>query len=196
MGPSGCGKSTLLQFLAGTLGKDMDARGEVYLQERRLSELPSERRGVGVVFQEPLLFPHLKVWENVAYAWRVRGVSKSEQQNRAESALSRLGLQELSERYPEHLSGGEKSRVSILRAWVWEPDWVLMDEPLSALDSNSKDQVVGLVLTLHEVRPVPLVWVTHLEEDHLKLGTRGLRAQVSLQGQRKVTRFDSDSKHG
>jgi molybdate transport system ATP-binding protein len=137
LGPNGSGKSTTLACIAGTI----EYEGSVAVNGRVLDELPTEKRRVGVVFQDYLLFPHLTVLENVAFGPRSTGTGKREARAAASAWLDRLGIGALSTRYPRELSGGQSQRVALARAIAAEPDVLLLDEPLAALDVEIRDDV-------------------------------------------------------
>jgi molybdate transport system ATP-binding protein len=137
LGPNGAGKSTAVAALAGLI----PAEGHVRLGDRELGDLPPERRRVGVVFQDYLLFPHLSVLENVAFGPRSSGVAKAAARAAAGEWLERLGIADLSPRHPRDLSGGQAQRVAVARALASEPALLLMDEPLAALDVEVREEV-------------------------------------------------------
>jgi molybdate transport system ATP-binding protein len=153
VGPNGGGKSTVLGAIAGLV----DADGSVSLEGRDLAVLPADRRGVGVVFQDFLLFPHLTVRDNVAFPLRVRGVARAA----AEPWLERFDLAELAERHPSQLSGGQAQRVALARALASQPEVLLLDEPMAALDVEVRDEVrADLARYLREFDG-PTIVVTH-----------------------------------
>jgi ABC-type sulfate/molybdate transport systems ATPase subunit len=135
VGPNGAGKSTIVQAIAGLL----DAEGSVRLDGRALDALPPERRRVGLVFQDHLLFPHLSVLENVAFGPRAQG--RRDARARASAQLERLGVADLANRRPSQLSGGQSQRVALARALVADPEVLLLDEPLAALDVEVREDV-------------------------------------------------------
>jgi molybdate transport system ATP-binding protein len=137
LGPNGSGKSTTLAAIAGTI----DYSGTVTVGDRSLDDLPTEKRRVGVVFQDYLLFPHLSVLENVAFGPRSAGVPKRDSRAAASEWLDRLGISSLADSYPRNLSGGQAQRVALARALAAEPDVLLLDEPLAALDVEIRDEV-------------------------------------------------------
>src|SRR5579859_5779026 len=131
LGQSGSGKSTLLRIIAGLT---TPSAGKVFINDADVSNVPTQRRGVGFVFQNYALFPHLTVFENIAYPLRIRGIAGDEIRRRVEQALHRVNLVGLGDRYATQLSGGQQQRVAVARALVYEPAVLLMDEPLGALD--------------------------------------------------------------
>ena len=175
VGPSGSGKSTLLRLLAGLLPLKS---GSVSLGGIDLVRVPVEKRGCGMVFQDGALFPALSVIENVAYGLRVRGVPFQERTERALAGLKRVGLENRAQSSIGGLSGGERQRVAFLRALIWEPKYLLLDEPFSALDGMTRGAVQEVLLDLHRDCPVPLILVTHDEQDLQKLATRRVEART------------------
>jgi molybdate transport system ATP-binding protein len=161
VGPNGAGKSSILSAVAGLA----EARGSVRLGERDLAALPAERRGVGVVFQDFLLFPHLSVRDNVAFAQRVRLGGWREARAAAEPWLERLDLVALADRHPGALSGGQAQRVALARALASEPDVLLLDEPMASLDVEVRDEVrADLARHLRDFGG-PAIVVSHDRED-------------------------------
>ena len=163
MGPSGCGKSTLLSFIAGTLGKPFIASGEVRLNGQSLSALPVEARNVGILFQDPLLFPHMTVLENLIFA--ARSGNHTDKRHAALSSLQTVQLEQYANQYPNQLSGGQAARVSLMRTLIAEPDALLLDEPFSKLDKQTRCQFRSLVFGIIAQRKIPAVLVTHDEDD-------------------------------
>ncbi|MFY0992086.1 ATP-binding cassette domain-containing protein [Halomonas sp. C05BenzN] len=169
MGPSGSGKSTLLAFLAGFLAPDFEASGRVLLDGRDITSLPAERRGIGLLFQDPLLFPHLSVAGNLRFGLPRSATDKS---GRVEKALAQIGLTGFGQRDPATLSGGQKSRVALMRLLLSQPCAVLLDEPFSKLDTHLRHEMRQLVFSrLHEAG-LPSLLVTHDREDAEDAGGR------------------------
>lgn len=158
LGPSGCGKTTALKVIAGLVAPES---GDVWLGETRLTELPAERRGLGVVFQKPLLFPHLTVAENVAFGLRMRRASASHVATEVAAALRMVHLHDLAHRRPRELSGGQEQRVALARALVTRPPVLLLDEPLTALDEHLRSQMRALVLEIQRQLSITTIFVTH-----------------------------------
>jgi ABC-type Fe3+/spermidine/putrescine transport system ATPase subunit len=158
VGPSGCGKSTLLSTIAGitpALG------GRIEVDGVDVTSLPPNKRRIGMVFQEPLLFPHLNVRDNVAYGPRRTGVSRGEARDQAQSLLAWVGLESLGDRSVDQLSGGQAQRVSLARALAAGPDVLCLDEPFSALDAPLRARLAEDVLAIIERANIPAVHVTH-----------------------------------
>ncbi|SDL18976.1 putative thiamine transport system ATP-binding protein [Modicisalibacter muralis] len=160
MGPSGVGKSTLLAYIAGFLSPAFVASGHVRLGDRELTRLPAEERRVGLLFQDPLLFPHLSVDGNLAFGMSAVG-SRRERQQRSEAALADVGLEGYRHRDPATLSGGQKARVALLRVLLSEPGAMLLDEPFSKLDATLRDEMRALVFARVRERGLPTLMVTH-----------------------------------
>jgi len=169
LGPSGSGKTTLLMVLAGFIRPD---RGVTRFGARDVSLLPPHKREVGVVFQNYALFPHMTVAGNLAYPLKLRGFSKAEMAERVGGALDLLKLKGLGERHVEELSGGQKQRVALGRAIVFEPRILLMDEPLSALDKNLREEMQIEVRHLHRRLGMTTVYVTHDQREALTMSDR------------------------
>ena len=138
LGPSGSGKTTILMMLAGF---QTPTAGTIRIDGRSVEDLPPRRRGIGMVFQNYALFPHMTVGRNLAFPLEVRGLNAEERQERVERALQLVRLEGLEDRRPGQLSGGQQQRVAIARALVFEPDLVLMDEPLGALDRSLREEM-------------------------------------------------------
>jgi molybdate transport system ATP-binding protein len=168
VGPNGAGKTTLLRTLAGLIAPD---RGRVLLGDRVLEDtttdawVPTERRGVGMVFQDHQLFRDLSVRENVAFGLRARGVSRSEARRTADEWLARVGLEGPGDRRPRELSGGQSQRVALARALAISPALVLLDEPLSALDVETRSTLRSELRDHLRARGCPVVLVTHDIDD-------------------------------
>ena len=163
MGPSGSGKSTLLSWISGALPPNFIATGTLSLGERELTALPIEKRGIAILFQDDLLFPHMTVLENLLFALP-RG-RNHERREEAIATLTDLGLEELKHRRPEALSGGQKARISLMRALLSRPEAVLLDEPFSKLDKPLRQSFRHLVFDKIRAMGIPALLVTHDEDD-------------------------------
>src|SRR3954447_8401817 len=177
LGPSGSGKTTLLRCVAGL---ERPHKGQIAIGERvlfdadRKVELPAERRGLGLVFQSYALWPHKTVFENVAYALRLRKVGGAEIDRRVKEALGRLGLGHLGDRFPHQLSGGQQQRVAIARSLVYEPPVILLDEPLSNLDAKLRDEARAWLKTLIGELGLAALCVTHDQVEAMALAQQVL----------------------
>jgi len=160
MGPSGCGKSSLLAFLCGTLDPALSAAGRVSLDGAPLDGLPPERRRVGILFQDDLLFPHLSVGGNLGFGLPP-GLSRAERRARIEAALAEAELPGFAERDPATLSGGQRARVALMRALLAEPRALLLDEPFGRLDAALRARFRAFVLGHAAARGLPVLLVTH-----------------------------------
>lgn len=158
MGPSGIGKSSLLAYIAGFLAPDFKASGDIYLGERRLNDLPAEQRHVGLLFQDPLLFPHLSVAQNLMFALPRHTKDRAGQVDRALKAVDMDGF---AERDPATLSGGQKARVALQRLLLSQPEAVLLDEPFSRLDTHLRQDVRQYVFHTLRDAGLPTILVTH-----------------------------------
>jgi putative spermidine/putrescine transport system ATP-binding protein len=167
LGPSGSGKSTLLWMIAGLAAPDA---GRVLCDEADVTDVPAEKREVGLVFQSYALFPHLTVLENVAFGPRARGASKAERTARAREALATVRMSALAGRRIEALSGGEQQRVALARALACRPRVLLLDEPLSALDAQLREELRGELSVLLRSLALTTLYVTHDQEEALSLG--------------------------
>ncbi|SIN96790.1 ATP-binding cassette domain-containing protein [Vannielia litorea] len=163
MGPSGVGKSALLSALTGTLDAPLTAAGSARLAGTEITRLPSERRRLGILFQESLLFPHLSVAGNLAFA--LPPGSRAQRNAAIEAALSDVGLPGFGHRDPATLSGGEQARVALMRTLLAEPRALLLDEPFSRLDAARREEVRQLVFDRAQARGLPVLMVTHDAED-------------------------------
>ncbi|GAC16566.1 ATP-binding cassette domain-containing protein [Aliiglaciecola lipolytica] len=163
MGPSGSGKSSLLNWLTGTLPSAFNATGEVWLNGLNIDNLPSHMRHIGVLYQDPLLFSHLSVAGNVAFAMR-KG-NKKQRQEKVEHALEQVGLKGMGKRHPDTLSGGQQARVALLRLLLSEPKAILLDEPFSKLDTQLRVDIRQLVFEQIREHTLPAIMVTHDHSD-------------------------------
>lgn len=169
LGPSGCGKSTTLKILAGLLPQDS---GEIRFGDRRIDMLPPNKRNIGLVFQNYALFPHMTVAENVAFGLRMRSWSAKDQKARVSELLSLVRLEGLANRRPEQLSGGQQQRVAVARALAFDPDLVLLDEPLSNLDAKLREQVRLDLRDIQRSAQQTTVFVTHDQVEALVMSDR------------------------
>jgi putative spermidine/putrescine transport system ATP-binding protein len=169
LGPSGSGKTTILKIIAGFEDPD---RGRVFLDDRDMTGVPPERRNIGVVFQNYSLFPHMNVAANVGFPLRMRRMAKDRQRDAIGRALALVALSGYETRMPNQLSGGQQQRVAIARAIVYEPDVLLMDEPLGALDRRLRADLQLEIKALHDRLGLTIVYVTHDQEEALSMSDR------------------------
>ncbi|MBA2441225.1 MAG: ABC transporter ATP-binding protein [Rubrobacter sp.] len=169
LGPSGCGKTTALKILSGLL---TPTGGDVRVDGRSVLGVPPERREAAMVFQKPLLFPHMSVEANVGFGLKMRGVPRGESGGKVETALRRVRMDGYADRKPGELSGGQQQRVALARALVTEPGLLLLDEPLSSLDANLREGMRELVKEVQESGGYTTVFVTHDQEEAVVLADR------------------------
>ncbi len=169
LGPSGSGKTTCLMMLAGF---EPATHGEIYLKGQGINNVAPHKRGIGMVFQNYALFPHMTVAENLAFPLEVRKMSKSERERRVKRALDMVQLGAFGDRRPAQLSGGQQQRVAVARSLVFDPDLVLMDEPLGALDKNLREQMQYEIKHMHENLGLTVVYVTHDQSEALTMSNR------------------------
>ena len=169
LGPSGSGKTTCLMMLAGF---EPATHGEIFLDTRPINKVPPHKRGIGMVFQNYALFPHMTVEENLAFPLEVRRMPRDEARQRVAKALEMVELPGFGGRRPAQLSGGQQQRVAVARALVFEPALVLMDEPLGALDKQLREQMQYEIKHIHENLGVTVVYVTHDQSEALTMSDR------------------------
>ncbi|MGP9654236.1 ABC transporter ATP-binding protein [Halomonas sp. AOP35-4E-18] len=169
LGPSGSGKTTCLMMMAGF---ETPTHGEILLKGEPISGLPPHKRGIGMVFQNYALFPHMTVAENLSFPLEVRHLSKTQIKEKVDKALAMVRLKEFSDRRPAQLSGGQQQRVALARALVFEPELVLMDEPLGALDKNLREEMQYEIKRIHASLGVTMIYVTHDQTEALTMSDR------------------------
>jgi putative spermidine/putrescine transport system ATP-binding protein len=169
LGPSGSGKTTTLMMLAGF---ETATEGEIYLDGKPINRLAPEHRNIGMVFQNYALFPHMTVAENLAFPLKVRKYGAKDIDDRVKRTLDMVGLDGFGNRQPAQMSGGQAQRVAVARALVFEPKLVLMDEPLSALDKQLREQMQYEIKHLHEKLGITMVYVTHDQGEALTMSDR------------------------
>jgi spermidine/putrescine ABC transporter ATP-binding subunit len=169
LGPSGSGKTTTLMMLAGF---ETPSEGDILLGGASLARRPPYRRNMGVVFQNYALFPHMSVAENIAFPLKVRGIKRSEAAAKVAKALALVKLDGLGDRRPDALSGGQRQRVALARALVFEPDLVLMDEPLGALDRQLREHLQVEIKRIQRAMGLTIVYVTHDQDEALTMSDR------------------------
>jgi ABC-type Fe3+/spermidine/putrescine transport system ATPase subunit len=166
LGPSGCGKTTLLRTIAGFYEPN---EGAIYLEDQRIDHLPAHRRGTAMVFQDYALFPHMSVFDNIAYGLRLAKVQRAELDRRVRETVEFVGLQGLEKRWPSQLSGGQQQRVALARALVVQPRVLLLDEPLSNLDANLRERMRWELRSLQQRLNITFVYVTHDQSEALAM---------------------------
>ncbi|NIV35092.1 MAG: sn-glycerol-3-phosphate ABC transporter ATP-binding protein UgpC [Anaerolineae bacterium] len=169
VGPSGCGKTTSLRLLAGL---EEITEGDIYIGDRLVNDVPPKDRDIAMVFQSYALYPHMSVYDNMAFGLKLRKTPKKEIERRVQEAAQLLGIGELLERKPKQLSGGQRQRVAVGRAIVREPDVFLMDEPLSNLDAKLRVQARAEISKLHQRLETTFIYVTHDQTEAMTMGTR------------------------
>lgn len=176
VGPSGCGKTTSLRMLAGL---ESISSGHIYIDERRINDLPPKDRDIAMVFQSYALYPHMSVFDNMAFSLELQGVPKADIRQRVQQAAQQLGIDTLLERKPKQLSGGQRQRVAVGRAIVRNPSAFLMDEPLSNLDAKLRVQARAELNKLYQRLGTTFIYVTH---DQVEAMTMGSRIAIMNQG--------------
>jgi multiple sugar transport system ATP-binding protein len=169
LGPSGCGKSTTLRMIAGL---EELTEGNIYIGDRLVNDLPPRDRDIAMVFQDYALYPHMTVYQNMAFGLKLRKYPKAEIEQRVGEAAEILGIQELLERKPRELSGGQRQRVAVGRAIVRKPAVFLFDEPLSNLDAKLRGQMRAELSKLHDQLKTTIVYVTHDQVEAMTMGTK------------------------
>lgn len=169
LGPSGSGKTTLLNIIEGLVAPDT---GDLYIGGKRATTEPPYLRDIGMVFQSYALFPHLSIFENLAFPLRMRRVPEKEVRERVAAMLELISLPHIADRLPKELSGGQQQRVALGRALVYRPSIVLMDEPLGALDKNLREQMQLEIKHLHKKLGATIIYVTHDQEEALAMSDR------------------------
>jgi iron(III) transport system ATP-binding protein len=166
LGPSGCGKTTLLRLIAGFYKPD---RGEIFLGDRLVNDVPPNKRNIGMVFQNYALWPHMTVYDNIVYGLRIKGVPTSQRIEKAKEILRVVKMEEYASRYPNQLSGGQQQRIALARALVVEPDVLLLDEPLSNLDAKLRLETRDEIKRIQRETKVTSIYVTHDQEEALSM---------------------------
>jgi multiple sugar transport system ATP-binding protein len=169
VGPSGCGKSTTLRLIAGL---EELSEGNIYIGDRLVNDVAPKDRDIAMVFQSYALYPHMSVYDNLAFGLRLRKTQKQEIERRVQEAAELLAIGELLDRKPKQLSGGQRQRVALGRAIVREPECFLMDEPLSNLDAKLRVQTRAELIRLHERLQTTVIYVTHDQTEAMTMGSR------------------------
>jgi len=183
LGSSGSGKTTTLMMIAGFCEPDS---GSIVVGGRDVTRLAPQKRGLGFVFQQYLLFPHMTVWDNVAFPLQLRGTPKAELRRRVGETLEMAGLSAMARRRPRELSGGQQQRVALCRALVYRPPVILMDEPLGALDKKLRDQLQTEIKRIQQELGLTVIYVTHDQEEALVLSDR-----IAVMREGRIDQFDT-----
>lgn len=182
LGPSGCGKTTLLRMIAGFNTVD---GGEIYFDDKLINNVPAHTRDVGMVFQNYAIFPHMNIFDNVAYGLKSRKVPKDEIEKRVLKTLEIVQISHLKDRMPSDMSGGQQQRVALARAIVIEPKILLMDEPLSNLDAKLRVQMRTMIKKLQKSLGITTIYVTHDQEEALAISDR-----IAIMKDGKISQMD------
>jgi len=169
LGPSGCGKTTMLRCIAGFENPD---RGEIYLDDRKITSIPPEKRGIGMVFQNYALWPHMTVYGNLAFGLQIRKVPKDEITKKIKKVLGMVQLEGYENRYPRQMSGGQQQRIAMARALVFEPGIMLLDEPLSNLDAQLREEMRFEFIELQKKLGITAIYVTHDQAEALVISDK------------------------
>lgn len=183
LGPSGSGKTTCLMLLAGF---EQPTTGTILRDDRELTGVPPHKRDIGFVFQSYALFPHMTVFENIAFPMRVRKASKQQIEDSVHRVMEIVRLTGYGDRSPSQLSGGQQQRVALARALVYEPEIVLMDEPLGALDRQLRDHMQQEIKRIHEQLGITIVYVTHDQTEALTMSDR-----IAVFNEGKIQQLDT-----
>ena len=181
LGPSGCGKTTTLRAVSGFVALD---GGRIFIGRRDITDIPPERRGIGLVFQNYALWPHMTVFQNLAFGLQLKKFSKQAIKKKVEQGLATVKLAGFEGRYPRQLSGGQQQRVALARALVLEPDILLLDEPLSNLDALLREQMRFEVAQIHKQAGITSIYVTHDQTEAMVISDR-----IAVMDQGKVVQI-------
>lgn len=181
LGPSGCGKTTTLRAVSGFVALDS---GRIFIGQRNITDIPPERRGIGLVFQNYALWPHMTVFQNLAFGLQLKKLSKQAIEKKVEESLATVKLAGFEGRYPRQLSGGQQQRIALARALVLEPDILLLDEPLSNLDALLREQMRFEVAQIHKQAGITSIYVTHDQTEAMVISDR-----IAVMDQGKVVQI-------
>jgi len=183
LGPSGCGKTTTLRAVSGFVALNS---GRIFIGDRNITDIPPERRGIGLVFQNYALWPHMTVFQNLAFGLQLKKLPKQAIQKKVEEGLSTVKLTGFEDRYPRQLSGGQQQRVALARALVLEPDILLLDEPLSNLDALLREQMRFEIAQIHKQLGITSIYVTHDQTEAMVISDR-----IAVMDQGQVVQIDT-----
>jgi spermidine/putrescine ABC transporter ATP-binding subunit len=169
LGPSGCGKTTTLRLIAGFI---TPSAGDIYLGDAEITHLPPQKRDVGMVFQDYALFPHMTIFDNIAFGLTERGVDKDTIRNRVSELLDLVRLPEVADRFPAQMSGGQQQRIAVARAVAYTPKVLLMDEPLGALDLKLRESMQHELRRIQQELGITAVYVTHDQSEAMNMSDR------------------------
>ncbi len=169
LGPSGCGKTTILRMIAGF---EIPTQGAIYINNQDISELPPYKRQVNTIFQNYSLFPHMTVFENVAFGLRIKKVPKNDIKDQVEEMLKLVRMSEHKQKYPDQISGGQKQRIAIARALINKPQVLLLDEPLAALDLKLRQHMLIELMNIHDLVGITFIYVTHDQGEAMSVSDR------------------------
>lgn len=182
LGPSGCGKTTTLRMIAGLIEP---TEGDILFDDKSILDIPPQKREVSMVFQKVMLFPHMSIFDNVAFGLKMRKLPKNEIKKKVEQILKYVKLEEYIYKKPSQLSGGQEQRVALARGLVIEPKIFLLDEPLSALDAKLRIEMRDMILSIQRELDVTSIFVTHDQEEAVMLSDR-----IALMFDGKLQQFD------
>jgi ABC-type Fe3+/spermidine/putrescine transport system ATPase subunit len=183
LGPSGCGKTTTLRAVSGFVALNS---GRIFIGDRNITDIPPERRGIGLVFQNYALWPHMTVFQNLAFGLQLKKLTKQTIEEKVEEALGTVKLAGFEDRYPRQLSGGQQQRVALARALVLEPDILLLDEPLSNLDALLREQMRFEIAQIHNQLGITSIYVTHDQTEAMVISDR-----IAVMDQGRVVQIDA-----
>ncbi|MTI58856.1 MAG: ABC transporter ATP-binding protein [Firmicutes bacterium] len=186
LGPSGCGKTTTLKMLAGLIKPNS---GDIFFKDQSILNIPTEKRGAILVFQDYLLFPHLNVASNISFGLKMRGCPLNYRRKRVKELLSLVNLEGYENHYPHELSGGQQQRISLARALAINPEVLLLDEPISNLDANLREEMRELILEIHSREEMTTIFVTHDREEAMLVADK-----IAVMNQGKIEQFGRPEK--
>ncbi|MDD4309961.1 MAG: ATP-binding cassette domain-containing protein, partial [Candidatus Cloacimonetes bacterium] len=169
LGPSGCGKTTLLRMIAGF---EIPTRGKILIGNSDITDLPPYKRQVNTIFQNYSLFPHMSLFDNVAFGLRIRKIPKLEIKQRVREMLALVKMEDQANKFPDQISGGQKQRIAIARALINKPKLLLLDEPLAALDLKLRQHMLIELMNIHDAVGITFIYVTHDQNEAMSISDR------------------------